>query len=421
MGVVRYIYSIVFFLLLPVSNSLAETNDAAELFENHSNRIYQIRLIDLASQKKSSLGSGFLISDNGVIATNYHVIEGAITYPGKYRIEYLTVDDRRGEMTLLDVDVVNDLAILRAEDLTQTALELAEVEPPKGTTIYSIGNPHDIGFTVVPGTYNGIDEKSFYKRIHFSGSINSGMSGGPVLNAEAEVVGVNVSTAGNGIGFLVPVAALNKLFNSWGETARPIEDFKRRIGEQLRTNQQDFMSQLLSADWRTEALGEANTLSDLPPFVKCWGGSSDEKKLYLQVSSFCQSDQQVYLNHHFTTGGVNYQFFWLEAAKLNSWQFYNFYQRTFSDAMPDNHAGKRDVGNFVCEESFVESSNSAIEKIAFCTRAYRNYSGLFDVLFIGGGISEDRKAFVRHFTLAGVSKDNAKAFMGKFMEVTTWQ
>ena len=51
---------------------------------------------------------------------------------------------------------------------------------PKGERIYAMGNPLDLGFTIVEGTYNGLVDKSYDERIHFSGAINPGMSGGPL-------------------------------------------------------------------------------------------------------------------------------------------------------------------------------------------------------------------------------------------------
>lgn len=403
---------------LVVGTSSAE-GDAAQLFKKHSEHIYQIRLIDLAAEKKSALGSGFMVSSGGVLATNYHVIESAISNPDKFRIEYLGTDGSKGELKLLDVDVINDLALLRSPQLTTAPFELAAQEPQQGETIYSLGNPHDIGFTVVPGTYNGISDKSYYRRIHFSGSINSGMSGGPALDSEGRVVGINVSTAGNQISFLVPVAALQALLAE--NHLQPDQNMKARIRQQLFDNQNTLYGSMLAQEWPTQKLGEANVLAEMVPFVKCWGGSTDEKRRYVQVSSTCQGDEYVYLNPFFTSGTVNYQFFWMEAGELNRWQFYNLYENLFGGFVPDNRAGENDVGEFSCDEKFIKSESGGQEKVAICTRAYREYPGLFDVMFIGASVHSNNKAYVRHFSLAGVSRENSKAFMKKFMETTSWQ
>ena len=101
-------------LLLASQNLLAAEIDPARVtFDNTRDRIYQIRVMDISANTRSSTGSGFLIDDNGSIATNYHVIASAISSPDKYRIEILQEDEvMRYIGTIVPVDVVNDLAIL---------------------------------------------------------------------------------------------------------------------------------------------------------------------------------------------------------------------------------------------------------------------------------------------------------------------
>ena len=132
----------------------------------------------------------------------------------------------KGDLSLLDIDVVNDLALLRSRDLDLAPLEVRSEAPAQGETIYSLGNPHDIGFTVIPGTYNGLEAGSYYEHIHFSGSVNAGMSGGPVIDRRGGVVGVNVSSAGNQLSFLVPAQALSALIQAWRTLETPIDDFQ---------------------------------------------------------------------------------------------------------------------------------------------------------------------------------------------------
>ena len=118
--------------------------------------------------------------------------------------------------------MVNDLALVRATDLAaDDDCRLALAEPPIGVPVFALGNPLDLGLTVVPGTYNGINLTSYHPRVHFTGSLNSGMSGGPTLSESGQVIGINVSTAGNQVSFLVPVAALHKLIAEYQGRAGP--------------------------------------------------------------------------------------------------------------------------------------------------------------------------------------------------------
>jgi len=336
------------------SHSAAEER-AADLFETYRNKIFQIRLIDKASGKKSALGSGFLVSDDGLIATNYHVLSMAVAKPGVYRIEYESSEGKQGELTLKSLDIIHDLALVKASAIIAPALKLSDKSPAQGETIYSIGNPMDLGMTVIPGTYNGVYEQSYYRRIHFSGSINPGMSGGPTLNKAGEVVGINVSTAGNQVSFLVPVDELQTLLGSHQQKSDEHSDFQALIAQQLHNNQQQLYDQLLALPWETQPLGEAQSLEELKPFSKCWGDSNagEEDARFFTVSNSCQAMEHVYLQSRFTTGMVNYQFFWLEAGELNSTQFYNYYQSLFGSFVADNPVQEKNATEFSCSEWFV--------------------------------------------------------------------
>ena len=410
------------------SLSFAQSDSARALFADNKAGILQIRIIDITSGSKSAIGSGFVVNETGLIATNYHVVQMAASKPEQYRIEYLSASGAANSLTLVDVDVINDLALVQAIGQITPVLPLAAAEPPIGVPVYALGNPLDLGMTVVPGTYNGINRTSYHPRVHFTGSLNSGMSGGPTLNQAGEVVGINVSTAGNQVSFLVPVTALQNLIAEHQLRGQGAENIRQRIGQQLIADQQKKFTQLLALDWPTIALGEALVVNELSPFFRCWGGSnsSSEKAQLLNADRTCRSEDNIYLNAKFNSGVIEHQFFWLEADKLNQLQFYAYYQRLFSDFAPGNMAREKDVSDYQCDSQFVAANNVEAQperktKAVFCARAYKDYPQLYDVLFLQGTVDDSRAAFISHFTLAGVSRENAKAYARKFMEVAQWQ
>ena len=175
-----------------------------EIFARYKAAVVQVRIVDERGGEKSSLGSGFFISDAGEIVSNYHVVADLVEHPGQFRAEYVLDDGQTGPLTLRTVDVVHDLSLLQAENLRRPFLAIESNLPAKGERLYAFGNPYDLGMTIIEGTYNGLLEKSLYERIHFSGSINPGMSGGPTVDRNGNVIGVNVATAGNQVSFLVP-------------------------------------------------------------------------------------------------------------------------------------------------------------------------------------------------------------------------
>src|SRR4030095_16715580 len=112
-----------------------------------------------------------------------------------------------------------DLAVVRTEGHEAPPLALDTTTPPKGVRAWSIGYPLDVGLTITEGVSNGRVEDSFDPRIHYSGAINAGMSGGPALNAAGQVIGINVSAYRSQqlVSFLVPAAHAEALI----ERARP--------------------------------------------------------------------------------------------------------------------------------------------------------------------------------------------------------
>lgn len=413
-----------FFLAL-ISAFCHGQQTAQNLFSHYQGALYQIRLIDLGSGNKSSIGSGFQIDKAGTLVTNYHVVSDYVYFPEKYRMEYLGADGSTGELQLVNFDVINDLAIVNkvAPHPDADFFDLADSLPEQGGEIYSLGNPHDLGMIVVPGTFNGLKKNSFYQRIHFTGSINPGMSGGPVVNTQGQVVGVNVATAGNQIGFLIPLNKLQILLA--GEDKKPLakEKYKGTIRLQLLDNQQQLIARLSEDVWQSSMLGEARVPAGIGQFLSCWGdsNSANEEALFLSVENRCRLDEQIYLHNGLRTGGLEIEFEWLSSEDFGQHRFYSFYGQSIAGAGAGNLASKIDVTNYQCQQKNVINQHAVTMKTTFCLRAYKEFAGLYDVLFIGATLDHQTQGLISHFTLAGVSKDSALQFTQQFMGAISWQ
>jgi serine protease Do len=421
-------FTLVFIVL---SSSSFATEQAEQLFNQLKPSLYQIKLIDKASGEKSSIGSGFQISDDGIIATNYHVISSYALHPKKYRIEYLDSGGNSGLLVLQSVDVINDLALVKRE--IDSAIDsksnddinyfrLSETAPHKGEQLFSLGNPHDLGMIVVPGTYNGLKKESFNERIHFTGSINSGMSGGPVVNKQAEVVGINVATSGNSIGFLVPHDKLKDLYQAFLLT--PPKSIKLQMAAQLTANQNKLMTAILNSPWQKKPLGKHGVIPIIDvPFIRCWGDSNADKAdaLILTAVANCSLDENTYLSSHFFTSSIEIEFRYMQAKDIGANKFYHLYEQQIAHAGAGNRAGKDNVTQYQCHHDLVMPDNQMINnKSILCTRAYKKFPDLFDVLYLSASIDKDKQALVSHFTVAGVDQKNALAFTRKFMEAVSW-
>ena len=411
------------FCLLAISLTSHARQQAQSLFQQYESSLYQIRIIDIESGNKSAIGSGFQIDETGTIATNYHVISQYIFHPDKYRIEYENTAGQTGLLSLIKFDLINDLAIVKQNDGYTNYLTLAQALPRQGDDIYSLGNPHDLGMIVVPGTFNGIKKNSFYQRIHFTGSINPGMSGGPVLSDQGEIIGVNVATAGNQIGFLIPLPRLSNLISREASSEEETQQYKLHIQHQLHANQEELVNKMLSTNWPQVELGEARVPGQVSDILSCWGGSNnnDQKRLFSSIKQRCNMGEQVFVHQNFFSGEVEMEFELLGSINVSQQRFYNLLQQAINSAEAPNRASKLDVSNFQCRHGGFENQHSSMQKAAFCTRAYREFEGLYDILYIASTVDENNQALISHFTLAGVSQESSLKFAKKFMESTSWQ
>ena len=219
------------------------------IYERTRPRLLQVRTLLKTQDSQSSVGSGFLVDESGLLVTNYHVISQFALQPSRHRLVYATVDGRQGALELLAFDVVHDLALLRPADPAPLAgrgavpLRPADEPLPRGARIFSLGNPLDVGFAVAEGSYNGPVERSFLETLFFGGSLSGGMSGGPALDDQGRLIGVNVAARRDGeqVSFLVPAARVRDLIER-GRGAMPVtEPAWAEVTRQLQAHQATLM------------------------------------------------------------------------------------------------------------------------------------------------------------------------------------
>ncbi len=411
-------------LPMAVIDSARPLTDAAQrMYEDYGDAVYQVLVIDQASGKKAAIGSGFQLDADGLMASNYHVVAEVIAQPAQNRLEYLHENGTRGSLALLAVDVVNDLALLRMDKPGARFVTPGTSDLRKGTRVFALGNPHDIGFSIVEGTHNGRAADTFHEKIHFSGAINQGMSGGPALSADGRVVGINVMTGGNQIGFLVPVEALTALMTQQKTT--PDDDFLGRahadIEAQLVAGQSAILRSILGpagapAAWDMMAFGPLMLPGRLHPALKCWGAPAHEdKNPYTHFWSMCYNEDSVFLSDSFETGVYFYRYDLIE-AKDGLWQprFNSFYEGLYAGAAEASNGGEGDVSNFVCHDSFVDQAGRRF-KASFCLRQYKKYDRLYDAQLYLAMVDGGKQGLMITVNALGVTRENALLFNERFL------
>lgn len=168
--------------------------------------------------KKQGSGSGVIISADGYIVTNNHVVEGAD------EITVILTDNREFSATIVGNDQNTDLALIKVSGKNLPAITIGDSQKLRiGEWVLAIGNPYNIGTTVTAGIVSakarsmsgGNSVQSF---IQTDAAINPGNSGGALVNTNGELVGINsmlYSQTGSysGYGFAIPTTIMNKVVN----------------------------------------------------------------------------------------------------------------------------------------------------------------------------------------------------------------
>ena len=176
-----------------------------DLFEEFFDRFFNER--PQSSRKQRSLGSGFIISEDGYILTNDHVVDGA----DEITVKLADGREFKGEVRGLDPKL--DLALIKIDaGESLPVAKLGESDDIKvGEWVMAIGNPFGLEQTVTVGIISAkgrvIGAGPYDDFIQTDASINPGNSGGPLFNVQGEVIGINAAivSGGQGIGFAIPV------------------------------------------------------------------------------------------------------------------------------------------------------------------------------------------------------------------------
>jgi S1-C subfamily serine protease len=182
------------------------------------------------SRENRALGSGFVIDKAGHVVTNYHVVENAT------RVEVSFSANDEMPATVVGADPSTDIAVLRIRDAQNRSLTPLELGTSSGIevgdAVVAIGNPFGLERTVTAGIVSALQREitapngfAIDQVIQTDAAINHGNSGGPLLNADGRVIGVNAQieteTGGNvGIGFAIPIDTVKEVVSQLLEHGR---------------------------------------------------------------------------------------------------------------------------------------------------------------------------------------------------------
>lgn len=401
------------------------SRDARRIYELSRDKLVQIRTLLRNANTQASIGSGFFVSTDGLIVTNFHVASQLALEPERYRGVYVTMEGQEGEVELLAFDVQRDLAVLRAKGRTAAAPVLgfrpADEALAQGERIYSLGNPLDIGFAVTEGTYNGLVKRSFYPRIFFGGTLNPGMSGGPAVDDAGRVLGVNVAKRldGEQVSFLIPAEFAQALVQR-AANAQPITQAAHaEMTRQLMEHQQLLTDRFLKAPFREQRHGNYRVPVPDDALARCWGSGRDPAFPGLNLErTQCRADSDVVAGE-FNTGAVRLSYEAYNAPTLGAARFARMFSQSFANEQLQRR-GNRHQTAAECSERFVDPGSLPLRAVV-CLSAYRKLPGLYNMTVLAASINQPTQGVLGRLDVQGIAFDNGMKLASHYLKAFRWE
>ncbi len=210
----KYLFLVSIVFASAIKNINAQTLDAEQIYKKVNGAVVTIYAYD-SEQKILSQGSGVVLNDKGWIVTNYHVYNGSDKMVVKHKNKIVEYTD------IIGVDVEKDILILKIADKTFPSITVGNSDLLNvGQKIYAIGSPMGFENTITEGIISGLrsDEERTKNFIQISAAISHGSSGGAVVNAKGELIGISTLsvTKGQNLNFAIPINEVIKVYKKEG-------------------------------------------------------------------------------------------------------------------------------------------------------------------------------------------------------------
>ncbi|WP_374359845.1 serine protease [Pseudoduganella danionis] len=405
------------------STPLPPPSSAAQhLYGAARNDLLQVRTLLKSGRTQSSVGSGFLIGTSNLVITNYHVVSQFALDPDTYVGEWVDTSGQRGNVELLAVDVLHDLAVLRVNRNGTGFFKMPEklARLSQGQYLYALGNPLDLGFAISEGAYNGVIARSFYDQLMFTGPINSGMSGGPSVTVDGAVAGINVSKRLDGelVSFLVPARYAQDLLRQVGEQAKPPASFTSIVAAQLLRHQSAMVDQLLATPLSLKTMGPYQVPVRESEQMRCWGRSNVKAdKPFTVDDASCAMESAIFVSGSLQTGQIAIRHQFLRSAGLDQYRFAQLASASFKNENFGNNKDSRLTAP-QCTEDFVNNSKLPLRAV-LCVRAYRKFAGLYDFALLTASTDHGLMSLQSRIDARGVSYENGLRLTRAFLSALT--
>ena len=216
------------------------------------------------------------------------------------------------------------------------------------------------------------------------------MSGGPAIDTQGRVVGVNVAKrlGAEQVSFLVPVEFVADLI-ARNADAKPFKGAAHaEVTRQLLVHQQSLTDRVLAGPPRTERYGSYRVTVPSDALARCWGNGRDRRSesLFDFERSQCRVDSDVFSGDG-EIGGFGLRYEAYDAPRLSPWQFAHTYGKSFANESISARSTRIRTG-YQCRDDFVQGPAQLTLRGVVCMAAYKKFTGLYDVSVLA--ISQDQ-------------------------------
>lgn len=372
-------------------------------------------------------GSGFFVDPRGLMVTNYHVVSDFARKQAGQHLEVRNAKGERLKAQLLAFDLVDDLALLKL-DAPGAAPGVVRLAPhpqalARGSAIHAFGNALALGIASTHGYFSGRMDQVGFERLHFTGTLNPGMSGGPAVNERGELVGVNVSRRRDAeqMSFLVPASRVQALL----DRPRPVQalsqaDVSRETGRQLKAFQGRLRDEATGAPWTSQKLGPYLAPAFLQRRLNCLPISPDTNDEQAATSEIrgvaCQLMAGVYIEDGNVGGNLSYSHQHVDGQRMNAVRFNNLVDsmhRSLNES-PSNKVMA--LTRCVDQRTLAGTAQGTPVRLLWCAQAYREFDDLYDVNVNVVTRNSGTQALVSKLQLVGVSWDTAALYTQRFLQ-----
>lgn len=414
-------------LLIALTAAAAWAQPAAlsqqAVYERVRPSVVEIKIEVKGNHGVSSSATGFIAHRPDLVVTNYHAVSEAIYEPDQHRVTVHARGERKLAARLLAIDVRHDLALLQLDEaIKATPLPLRVEQPVKGESGYSMGKPGGYELGIVAGSFNGMSDKETTPLIVFSGAINSGMSGGPGLDREGRVVGVNVasSTQHQLVGLLVPAQVLSDLIKRSTPVVPDNAQLRADIAGQLARFGQLQMQRMDSGLQTRRELGPFTVRGDLADGRSCGTDrNTNPHWRFTVVAQRCQAAAGLYIMDKRYGGSITSSAFWIRGHDLSALQMASAVERrlyalrTLTDDPTDSDPWR-------CSERRMNTPAGLTVHLYACRRPVPKLPGLHDYRFRYTPLIAGNDALVASMALSGFDEATAQVALRKAIASVRW-